>query len=366
MFPGTNTLQTRIKYMLFVPWLYKIVEKEKIAAQSAAERIRELEVDLIEALKKNNSDQNGIIGQLSGANITRTPADIYWTGLREWGILKGDFSRRDFHDILKIYHKSSAEDLILENEYQLENILNYKDKIQLWDPVLIESPEEFTQKADLNLNYYQADYLKEKIKKNCSQTVLAEIIDLPYDQGTDFVWEYNLINHLDQKLYNQVKHAHHFSELIFGAHLLYNLMLAQKDQNTNQELEETYLKLINEWKYEIKENKKCLKGWDLNDFWLTAAVNDFKLKSFVNSWYELALNDNYLNQIENSDTARGLIADRERLIKGQRARLFSQKYLEKWGGASSASKLDFRWHIAENFIRDIKFALEGDEIDAQS
>ena len=366
MFPGTNTLQTRIKYMLFVPWLYKIVEKEKIAAQSAAERIRELEVDLIESLKKNNSDQNGIIGQLSGANITRTPADIYWTGLREWGILKGNFSRRDFHDILKIYHKSSAEDLILENEYQLENILNYKDKIQLWDPAVIESPEKFTQKADLNLNYYQADYLKEKIKKNCSQTVLAEIIDLPYDQGTDFVWEYNLINHLDQKLYNQVEHAHHFSELIFGAHLLYNLMLAQKDENTNQELEETYLKLINEWKYEIKKNKKYLKSWDLNDFWLTAAVNDFKLKSFVNSWYELAVNDNYLNQIENSDTARELIADRERLIKGQRARLFSQKYLEKWGGASSASKLDFRWHIAETFIRDIKFALEGDEIDAQS
>lgn len=364
MFPGTNTLQTRIKYMLFVPWLYKILENEKLTGQNAAEKIRELEIDLIDALKKNNSEQNGIIGQRAGAEITRTPADVYWTGLREWGILKGDFSRRDFHELLKIYKKSSAEDFILENEYLLDNILNYKDEIQLWDPYLIESPSEFSEQADLNLNYYQADYLKEKIKKNCTKTVLAEIIDLPYYQGTDFVWEYDLINHLDQKLYNQIKHAQNFSDLIYGAHLLYNLMLAQKDQNTNQELEDDYLNLINEWKVDINERKKHLKSWDLDDFWLTAAVNDIKLKSFVDSWYQIVLSDNYLKQIENSNPARNLIAEREKLIKGQRARLFSQKYLEKWGGASSASKLDFRWQIAETFIRDIKFALEGVEIDA--
>lgn len=364
MFPGTNTLQTRIKYMLFVPWLYKIVENEKLTDQSAAEKIRELEIDLINSLKNKSIDQMGIIGQRAGADITRTPADVYWTGLREWGILKGDFSRRDFHELLKIYKKSAAEDFILENEYLLKNILNYKDEIQLWDPNLIESPSEFPEQADLSLNYYQANYLKEKIKKSCPQTVLAEIIDLPYDQSTNFVWEYDLINHLDQKLYKQIQHAHNFADLIYGAHLLYNLMLAQKDQNTNQELEDDYLNLINEWKVDIKERKKYLKGWDLDDFWLTAAVNDIKLKSFVESWYQIVLSDNYLKQIENSDPARNLIAERERLIKGQRARLFSQKYLEKWGGASSASKLDFRWQIAETFIKDIKFALEGVEMDA--
>ena len=363
MFPGTTTIQTRIKYMLFVPWLYKIIEKERLADQSAAERIRELEVKLIETLSESHSNEKGIIGERAGANLSRTPADIYWTGLREWGILKVDFSRRDFHDLLKIYYKSSSEDLLLENEYNLDEFALFKEEIQLWDSALIKSPNNFPEKANLYLNNKQAGYLKEKIKKNCANTVLAQVIDLPYDE-VDFVWEHEYINQLDEKLYNQIRHAHIFAELIYGAHLLYNLMLAQKDENTNNELEENYLKLINKWKIDIKNQKKSLKTWDLEEFWLIVGVNDIKLKSFIENWYEITINEKYLDNIENIQYVRELIAQREKLIKGSRARLFNQNYLEKWGGASSASKLDFRWHIVNNFIKDIALALKGDEINA--
>ena len=363
MFPGTTTIQTRIKYMLFVPWLYKIIEKERLADQSAAERIRELEVKLIETLSESHSNEKGIIGERAGAKLSRTPADIYWTGLREWGILKVDFSRRDFHNLLKIYYKSSSEDLLLENEYNLDEFALFKDEIQLWDPALIKSPNNFPEKANLYLNNKQAGYLKEKIKKNCSHTVLAQVIDLPYDE-VDFVWKHEYINQLDEKLFEQIRHAQIFAELIYGAHLLYNLMLAQKDENTNNELEENYLNLINKWKIDIKNQKKSLKAWDLKEFWLIVGVNDIKLKSFIENWYEITINEKYLDNIENIQYARELIAQREKLIKGNRARLFNQNYLEKRGGASSASKLDFRWHIVNNFIKDIALALKGDEINA--
>jgi hypothetical protein len=365
MFPGTTTIQTRIKYMLFVPWLYKIVEDEKLSDQSAAERIRELEIDLIKALKENNSDESGIVGRRAGANISRTPADIYWAGLRAWEILKVDVSRRDFHYLLKIYYKSSAEDFLLEHDYQLEDIPIYRDQIQLWDPALIERPQDFPKQADLNLNYREADYLKEKIKKSCSETVMSKIIDLDYDD-VDFVWEHSYLNHLDEKLCNQIEHARNFSDIIYGAHLLYNLMLAQKEANTNDEREEKYLNKINQWKFDIssEDNYRRIKDWDLKDFWFTVNINAFKLKKFVENWYQIIINEDFLTNIEDNNSARNLIADREKQIKGPRARLFSQKYLEKWGGASSASKLDFRWNIAKSFIKDINIALEGDGIDA--
>lgn len=356
MFPGTTTIQTRIKYMLFVPWLYKIIEKEKLADQSAAERIRELEVELIKTLSETHSDEKGIIGERAGGTISRTPADIYWTGLREWGILKVDFSRRDLHDLLKIYYKSSSEDLLLENDYNLDELALFKNEIQLWDPSLINIPDNFPEKANLYLSQEQANYLKEKIKKNCHHTVLSEIIDLPSD-NVDFVWNHKYINQLGEKLFNQIKHAHFFADTIYGAHLLYNLMLSQKDENTNNELEEKYLKLVNDWKVDIKDQKKHLKAWDLEGFWLIVGVNDIKLKSFIKNWYDIILNERYLDEIENNSYVRELIAQREKLIKGNRARLFNQTYLEKWGGASSVSKLDFRWNIANNFIRDIKLAL---------
>ena len=38
LFPGTSTLQTRLRYMLFVPWIYRKLENEKVPQDSFALR----------------------------------------------------------------------------------------------------------------------------------------------------------------------------------------------------------------------------------------------------------------------------------------------------------------------------------------
>ena len=50
-FPGTSTIQTRARYMLFVPWTYLIIEDK------------------------------GLIGKDAGASLQRFPSSIYWGGL---------------------------------------------------------------------------------------------------------------------------------------------------------------------------------------------------------------------------------------------------------------------------------------------
>jgi hypothetical protein len=36
LFPGTSTIQTRLRYMLFVPWIYKPLEDKKTPSSSFA------------------------------------------------------------------------------------------------------------------------------------------------------------------------------------------------------------------------------------------------------------------------------------------------------------------------------------------
>src|SRR5438094_438444 len=59
-FPGTSTIQTRAKYFLFVPWIYSILENEKVSSRQFASRAKQLEIGLIEALM-STEDKEGII-----------------------------------------------------------------------------------------------------------------------------------------------------------------------------------------------------------------------------------------------------------------------------------------------------------------
>ncbi len=50
LFPGTSTIQTRLRYMLFVPWIYNSLEKKSLPAPSFANQAEKLERDLVQPL----------------------------------------------------------------------------------------------------------------------------------------------------------------------------------------------------------------------------------------------------------------------------------------------------------------------------
>src|SRR5208337_4723642 len=59
LFPGTSTIQTRVKYFLFVPWSYLIHEGKQVPSASLGTKDRKLETELITAL--NAEDESGVI-----------------------------------------------------------------------------------------------------------------------------------------------------------------------------------------------------------------------------------------------------------------------------------------------------------------
>src|SRR5690349_3999540 len=63
-FPGTSTIQTRIRYFLFIPWIYQQMEAARIPSDQAEAQARWLQNQLAESLKRGeSSDQRGIIGR---------------------------------------------------------------------------------------------------------------------------------------------------------------------------------------------------------------------------------------------------------------------------------------------------------------
>ncbi len=80
LFPGTSTIQTRLRYMLFVPWLYQQLEGEGCPSSRIGREARKREVSLVAGLL-HSDDTAGVFGKRAGGQLERLPSSVYWSGL---------------------------------------------------------------------------------------------------------------------------------------------------------------------------------------------------------------------------------------------------------------------------------------------
>ena len=144
---------------------------------------------------------------------------------------------------------------------------------------------------------------------------------------------------------------------MFGASLLYNLMLAQKAGIT--ELIDLYREGLQGWAELVEQRRGELTQWHdaLPDFWRIAtsggAVIPAGARRFVESWLDCALAPGNTGRIADVEPARQLIHERERSLKRNLARLDNQRALELWTGAAGAYAHNYRWPAAQRIVRDI-------------
>ena len=85
-FPGTSVLHTRVRYALFVPWLFLHAKDHKPRGVSVDAAIRRELIQLAIRLKKG--ERYGVIGGDKLGDLTSQPPDrVYWTSLRQWRLL---------------------------------------------------------------------------------------------------------------------------------------------------------------------------------------------------------------------------------------------------------------------------------------
>ena len=76
LFPGITSIQTRLRYVLFVPWIYRSMERRRIPANRVTEELRRMEVQLIAPLAK--TEEQGVIGVSARHKLQRLPSSVYW------------------------------------------------------------------------------------------------------------------------------------------------------------------------------------------------------------------------------------------------------------------------------------------------
>lgn len=352
LFPGTTTIQTRAKYMLFVPWILKKMEKNRVPSENISQRVKREEIKLCNSLLEMGF-KDGVIGAISGEGLQRFPSSIYWAGLQTWGIRKFRGSLNDYYQGLNSYYHLKKGNITRDDQ----DVLLYRNFGENWDEGLPESPEELPGKEGLDLTKNEAQYLREKLLINCRESLLTNIINLGKTaiEEEDFVWKNTFIDKLNNDLQIKVMHAQNFSVIMQGAALVYNYLLAEKKES--EELINKYREELYKWQIAMSSRTEIFLNWNFEHFWNLVyhepTINvPNRTKRFITQWIEIVLKN--INDIfVNKDEMENLIYTRELEVKGRRSRLRNPDYLEKWSGAAGTGQLDYRWRVVKNIINDI-------------
>lgn len=350
-FPGTSTIQTRARYFFFIPWIYLELERRQINASTVAQRARQHEIALISSLRKGGEVQ-GVLGAVAGDKLKRLPSSIYWQGLAAWGLRLYPGSRASYHRSLNGFYRANdvlrqAEDAADWREPQRHN----------WHPALRELlPHDFLKQTNFKLTADEGVFLRERIAANLGGTLLAWLaLNADPWEPVDFPWQHPQRTALPPAMQHELDSARNFSEIIHGAPLLYNLMLAE--HRSAEERITFYRAALEDWTEQVLARAESFASWDMGQdgFWNLVSSSNPNLppatRDFVMNWLALVLPT--VNNLADSAAARLLIHQRERHLKRSLARLDNQRALEMWSGAAGIGRLDYRWATAQSHVRDI-------------
>jgi hypothetical protein len=191
-------------------------------------------------------------------------------------------------------------------------------------------------------------------------TLLAFLVDRgELAQDTAFPWEHHQFNQFPMSIRTQLEHARNFSELIHGAALLYNLLLAQA-KKVDREVA-NYLSRLEQWAEDITARHASLFEWDRARFWEIVASGNQRVphltRGFVNNWIDRVLSATDLFEVGNNQPLRLLVQERERQLKKNQARLFNHRSLELWNGQAGTRFIDYCWGNAQIIVKDILEAI---------
>jgi len=356
-FPGTSTIQTRARYFLFVPWMYRLLEQRKVRSADVARVARQLEIELISGLINGGEVGQGVIGERARAALQRLPSNVYWLGLGMWGLRFFPGSHDQYHRSLDRFYAAShgrrsartAEDDALDDPVSPN-----------WHPGLPPAPAGFPNNVTFTLTPDEAEYLAERIKISVPSSLLNYLIDVGYDApAVNFVWEHPSLADFPVGHRDRIIHARNFSVAIHGSALLYNLMLAELVKN--EERIDEYRDKLQGWADELADLHSDLARWDRRHFWEIVAVSGSPItlltRHFIDAWLDFACTSGTAATATDSSLMRTLIHERERQLKRQQARLDNPRAREQWNGAAGTGQLDYRWFRAQQLIADIQNAL---------
>ncbi len=354
LFPGTSTIQTRLRYMLLVPWVYRQIEGElargRLEAGQVGARAADLEFRIVDALR-DADDQSGMFGAWSGRTLQRLPSSVYWGGLASWGIRLAPLSQDQ-------YHRSVAA--IVERRVSAGSLGTDGDDVGLdaqhltWHPALPTAPEGFPGGVSLTPTAAEARFLLDRVRECHPTSLLAHLFESCAPAEVDYPWEHPDRAGFSAAQQELLDHAEKLAVLAQGAFLLYNLALSELREH--EEWVEHYQQALEEW----TESAQGLAfgDWELDRLFALASAGSLRIsdsaRAFLRNWRRIVVDCGSDGlRVRHEKAARRLVRDRETLLKKGRSRFGNPQALTQWRGASGTGRYAYRWPTVNRFHFDL-------------
>lgn len=348
LFPGTSTIQTRLRYMLLVPWMYRELESRRLTPGVFSLESRKFELSMVEPLL--NSNERGVFGAQSKGELKRLPSSVYWAGLRTWGIRNFDGSQSDyFRNAPALALKQAVRRQKDDDDADLNTALT------TWHLGLPAAPKGFPTKLSLKIQPDEARYLRDRIATNCPNSLLSWLVLHGTPDDCREPWLHHQFGSFPRPARDLLEHGRLLSDVVEGAAWLYNVCLADKRQD--EALGQSHREGLEGWRKRVSLSD--IKQWNLGELWDVLASRGHPVSSatrgFVADW--TARLTAARGEFAEDDLARDLIERRERMLKKSRSRFINRGALNQWGGNSGLNRLVYRWPTTKGFLDDLLPAL---------
>ncbi|MEE0942683.1 MAG: DUF6361 family protein [Methanobrevibacter sp.] len=340
-FPGTSTIQTRAKYFFIVPYAFRDLEfnnqydyfKLKKTFNNTEEKCAHIFLD-------NNLDESGVIGKMAikgGGWVSRTPASIYWAGLRKYGIFKGKMSIDQYIKFIAIQKQNTSGAVNLGNRSDESH--DDKNAGDVQKAHLFNIPtykRDWIENLDMNLTFNEGQFLKNQIIENCPGSLMAYVLKEDIGEFLD-IFSFSdleaIIHKFPEDIQQNYKKANSFSEFCFALRVVYNLIVSE---NKNKKANEEFSDL----------NLKSIADIDIDGIMNSLRIFNPYLRNFLKDSRE-AMEKNELKKLKT------IIQKREVDLKGiNRSKTAhpGEYDVDEW---FAGERLDYRFSIARDIIADI-------------
>ncbi|MCR5206037.1 MAG: DUF6361 family protein [Lachnospiraceae bacterium] len=351
-FPGTSTIQTRAKYFLIVPYALKDMEfNNETNPNRILKDFDEVEKKCGKRFLANNSNTDGIIGSRSlgqGKWVKRTPADIYWAGLRNYGIFTGGtLSLSEYIRAICALKNQKATLAKLGNRNDAEeDDGDDKDagellRMQFWH-IPTYNPD-WEETLNIKLSEDEGRFLKRQIIMSYPDSMMAYILKNNITEileARNFASLEGLIHLFPKEIQTDYIMAKKFSNFLYVLRTIYNIIVSDGEN----------IDANSEWDT-LKPSLDRLADLNLEELFkrLQLFGNVF-LCNFLRKEKTLMM-DNNLEEMKNE------IRRRERELKQNRAKTMHPGEFDPniWYGGG---ELDYRFNNAKVIMKDI-FESEG-------
>ncbi len=361
MFPGFSTIQTRAKYFFIIPYIlydYQRLSPAKRRGTTAAEYLEKREYEVMWDLgeKYHHRRGSGVIGieKHKPQKIARRPSAIYWSGLYFYRFIDhGGFGVDNFLNRCHLNDESlTSVPEGGDDEQEDDRDAEHENHFGLH----VSCDSKWAEDLSLDLTKDEAEPLLHRFREFGDGRLIGELVKNRkllkiferYDDFSEFV-KVAIFSDVPDRVRKTMIDAHDFSEVIYGAHIAYNLLLQERKWQNRY-----YEGLWREWLKNIEKSMIDYNGFRPDAFFAYAPTVPPFTRKFIRDWWE------FIRNSKRSDKVRDqLIVEQESWNKVPRARLRWKKMddvlEEDWIGLD---RLSYRMKKVKIILNDVQQGLK--------